>query len=236
MRKAPPTGGQGDSGAAAGGGAAIRWDEVGRTGNGTMAGVIQFDRDQALDQAMLTFWRLGFSGTSIQALEAATGLGRGSLYNSFGGKEQLFIAGLDRYWHSVGSDRLRALGAPDPFDAMKNFLDTVVTQMGDVTRPRGCLFTNTSLEYPTASDAVLRVVAERMGVMEARLHGVLLAAREQRRIDPGADPRALARFYLGVVKGLGVLHKIHGDATMLADIARVAMTAWPHPPGKPARR
>jgi hypothetical protein len=61
---------------------------------------------------------------------------------------------------------------------------------------------------------------------------VLRRAQAEGRLDPAADARALARFYLGVAKGIGVLHKVFGDAAALRDIVRIAMSKWPHRAGK----
>lgn len=57
----------------------------------------EFDSDQALDRCLDLFWAKGFAGVSISDLEAATGLGRQSLYSAFGNKETLFGAVLERY-------------------------------------------------------------------------------------------------------------------------------------------
>ena len=57
-----------------------------------MAGIKQFDRHEVLDRAMAVFWKRGYEATSIQDLLEATGINRGSLYATFGNKQQLFLA------------------------------------------------------------------------------------------------------------------------------------------------
>ncbi len=59
-----------------------------------MARPREFDRDQVVDRAVDVFWRKGFEATSIRDLVEATGLNRGSLYNTFGDKAGLFEAAL----------------------------------------------------------------------------------------------------------------------------------------------
>src|SRR5919202_1981749 len=56
-----------------------------------------FDPDDALDRAMAAFWDAGFAGTSLDALGAATGLNRPSLYLAFGDKRALYRAAMRRY-------------------------------------------------------------------------------------------------------------------------------------------
>jgi TetR/AcrR family transcriptional regulator, transcriptional repressor for nem operon len=199
-----------------------------------MAGIKQFDHDSVVDRAMMLFWRRGYGATSIQDLEKATRLGRGSLYNAFGDKQGLFVAALKRYETTVGLERIRQLSNPDPYRAIEGFLDILVTQMSEPSRPRGCLHTNTTLEFPNAPDEVLRIIAERTAGIEGAIYAVLRRAQAEGMLDPAADARALARFYLGVAKGITVLHKVFGDASALRDIAKVAMSKWPSPPAKRA--
>ena len=56
-----------------------------------MAGVRQFDEQQAYAAALEVFWTKGFRATSMLDLATATGVQRGSLYHAYGGKEQLFL-------------------------------------------------------------------------------------------------------------------------------------------------
>ena len=53
-----------------------------------------YDEGEVLDRAAATFLRAGYEGTSIEELVGATGLHRGSLYQAFGSKRGLFLAGL----------------------------------------------------------------------------------------------------------------------------------------------
>jgi TetR/AcrR family transcriptional repressor of nem operon len=201
-----------------------------------MVGTRQFDQDTVVERAMMLFWRRGYGGTSIQHLEKATRLRRGSLYNAFGDKQGLFVAALKRYESTVGQERIRQLSNPDPYRAIEGFLDTLIAQMSEPTRPRGCLHTNTSLEFPNAPDEVLRAVTERTAGIEGAIYVVLRRAQAEGRLDPRADARALARFYLGIAKGIGVLHKVFGDASALRDIVKIAMSRWPYPAGKRSAR
>jgi AcrR family transcriptional regulator len=201
-----------------------------------MAGIRQFDQDAVVERAMMTFWQLGYGATSIHNLERATKLRRGSIYNAYGDKQGLFIAALERYQETIGQERFKHLSHRDPYLAIKHFLTALVDQMSDHRRPRGCLHTNTSLEFPGAPDAVLRMIAEHTSNVENTIYAVLQRAKKNGSLGPAADTRALARFYLAVAKGIGVLHKIYGDPLMLRDIVDVAMRAWPTPAGKKTRR
>ena len=192
-----------------------------------LAGVKQFDSDTVIDRAMIHFWRVGYGATSIQDLEKATKLRRGSLYNAFGDKEGLFIAALKRYDSTVGSKRIEQLSNPDPYRAIGGFLNALVEQLSKPGRPRGCLHTNTSLEIPGAPDSVLRIIADRTSAIETAIYSVLREAKKHGVIAHAADIRALARFYLGVAKGITVLHKLYGNTAMLRDIVKIAMSKWP---------
>lgn len=57
-----------------------------------------YDPQAALQQATDTFWRSGYSGTSLDEIGAATGMNRPSLYAAFGDKHTLYLKALEHYW------------------------------------------------------------------------------------------------------------------------------------------
>src|SRR5215208_5043354 len=57
-----------------------------------------YDPDAAMTQAIRTFWKAGYSGTSLDDLGGATGMNRPSLYAAFGDKRTLYLKALEHYW------------------------------------------------------------------------------------------------------------------------------------------
>src|SRR5690349_15255285 len=64
---------------------------------------------------MEVFWERGYEATSIGDLVERLGVGRQSLYDTFGDKHALYVAALDRYTqqHGGGSS-LPSLAGPAP--------------------------------------------------------------------------------------------------------------------------
>ncbi len=190
-----------------------------------MAGVKQFDRKAVLDRAALAFWRSGYEATSIQDLESATGLGRGSLYNAFGDKQALFLEVLERYAATEAAAALCALDDPDAYTGLSRTLRSHVARMHNPDRPRGCLFTNTCAG--ARGDPVDAFISQGVRTMEFGFEAAFIRARNAGQLDPSADPRRLARFYCAVMQGIAVLHRASADRQTLEDVIEGALAAWP---------
>ena len=61
---------------------------------------ITFDKDPALEAAMLLFWERGFEGTSMANLTQVMELNPSSIYAAFGDKHRLFN------WQWIGTSPL----------------------------------------------------------------------------------------------------------------------------------
>ena len=59
----------------------------------------EFNPDDAVEKAMQVFLHKGYEATSMEDLLEAMDLNRGSLYDTFGDKRQLFLKVIDRYCH-----------------------------------------------------------------------------------------------------------------------------------------
>jgi TetR/AcrR family transcriptional regulator, copper-responsive repressor len=67
---------------------------------GAMGRPKNFSREEVLEKAMPVFWKHGFSDTTLQDLERATGVNKSGLYTEFRDKEDLFVACLLYYLES----------------------------------------------------------------------------------------------------------------------------------------
>ena len=175
---------------------------------------------------MTVFWRNGYQATSIQDLVEATRVNRGSLYTTFGDKRGLFLAVLDRYAERFFQPMMADLSDPDPRRAIERMFESIIRRTSDSRWPRGCLYTNTSLECPGAGDEIGRKIAELVAQQESAIYQVVRQAQADGLIGRKEDARALARFFVGVAHGLNVVNKAASDPAMLKDMVRVAMRVW----------
>ncbi|MEM7591982.1 MAG: TetR/AcrR family transcriptional regulator [Cyanobacteria bacterium P01_A01_bin.83] len=191
-----------------------------------MAGVKQFNQEEVLDKAMEVFWRKGYEGTSVRDLTIATGLGKGSLYGAFGDKEQLFLAVLDRYADKFMAEIVQQLNNSDSERAIEGMLEVAIARMSNPIYPRGCLHANTSVGMSGKSEAIERKIAESFGGWETAIYSVLRKAQAEGKLSPEQDIRALARFFVAVALGMGVLNKTFADPSVIRDVAKVALGFW----------
>lgn len=188
-----------------------------------MAKPIQFDRARALERAMHLFWRQGYHGTSISDLEEATGLLRGSLYNTFGSKDDLYLEALDCYEQHVIAPRLARLDPQDPAGSVRRMFDAMVERMTDPKQPSGCLFTHASTSVESLPRSIQRRIGMAVASQERALEDALRAAQRAQRLTPAVDARALARALLALIQGMGVLSSVSLDRGILQDAASSAV-------------
>src|SRR4051812_45100840 len=99
-----------------------------------------FDRDAALDRAMLLFWEHGYEATSLSQLTSAMGISPPSLYAAFGDKQALFLETVERYITRGGADAEALMGdAKTAREAIARFLEASAAKLTDPKFPRGCM-------------------------------------------------------------------------------------------------
>lgn len=167
-----------------------------------------FDETQALEAAMLQFWKNGYAATSMQTLEDATGLKRPSLYNAFGNKRALFEKALELYLSSVISAIFEAIdAAPTAKAAVEAALNGAIALHFEETHPGGCMVVLSVLEscqHEAATRALLnQAVAQLKDGLERRFE----RARAEKELPETADCTALADAIVSMVAGLLVLAK-----------------------------
>ncbi|MEU1371965.1 TetR/AcrR family transcriptional regulator [Streptomyces sp. NPDC005803] len=169
----------------------------------------QFDPETAVEQAMQVFWRRGYSGTSPQCLIDTLGIGKGSLYNAFGGKRQLFDLALRHYLdaHAAAMDALLEESGPVK-ERLRGTLHLLAdTDFADPER-RGCLAMNTAMEFGHDDAALAAMVREMLDRTDRTLQALLEEGQRAGDITLERDARDLAALLLNTVTGLRVMARI----------------------------
>jgi AcrR family transcriptional regulator len=190
---------------------------------------LSFDRDAALEQAMLLFWRHGYETTSISDLTQAMGITAPSLYTAFGDKRRLFLEAASRYAGDPEAGSIAIDDARTAYDAACSILNGAVVAFTGKTTPPGCLLASATASGSPGSADVQAIIAGYRQRICARL-----CARIERDVTMGllpndTDAAALAALVVTVVQGLSVLARDGVERAALSRIAEASLNAWPSP-------
>ena len=124
-----------------------------------MARPYSFDPKTALEAAMHVFWRDGYDLASLSDLQNAMGIQRGSLYQEFGSKKQLFLRAFDLYVAQFVDPGITMLSEADcpGSERIKRFFDMI-----PANEKRGCLLCNSAAGSAGTDDDVRLVVSTQL--------------------------------------------------------------------------
>jgi AcrR family transcriptional regulator len=188
----------------------------------------EFDREAALEDAMLLFWRKGFAATSMNDLCDAMDVRSPSLYAAFGSKEALYLEAVEHYVQTIGPSvwDMLAEGATARAGVESLLRAGADTLPKARTKPAGCMAMLSAVgdEWPAMiTDAVRKVRLEVLNQLRARLQ----AAVADGELATGTDIDGLSRFYLSVFQGMAIQARDGAGRAELRAAAAAAMAAWP---------
>ncbi len=168
----------------------------------------QFDVEQALDKAVMTFWSRGYEATSMQVLQEEMGINRQSLYNTFGSKHNLFLSALRHYHENVIVKNFeRLFTAPSPKKAIRYYFRQRIMDIDNPFVIDGCLVTNSLTELGLFDEEVNKQTRKTLDFMENAFYQAVKRAQAQGEIDPAKDAKLLATQLLNNAQGLFVMSK-----------------------------
>ena len=97
---------------------------------------VGFDKDAALEAAMLLFWKRGYEGASMADLTEAMRLNPSSIYAVFGDKHSLFALAVKRYMDSRAQYATKALEEPTLKRVIRALFESTVAFLTSPGHPR----------------------------------------------------------------------------------------------------
>jgi TetR/AcrR family transcriptional regulator, transcriptional repressor for nem operon len=190
-----------------------------------MARTKEFDPDAALQRALELFWERGYEATSMSDLVEHLGIGRASLYATFGSKHDLYVRALARYNEAQDPNPVELLSQPGPaLPAVRSLIERYADEATRDGRQRGCMVVNAATELVPGDEQVARFVESSWTSLESALTSALIRARAQGEHSPEADPRTLARFVLVLLQGMRVIGKSSATPDRVRDAAAQALS------------
>jgi AcrR family transcriptional regulator len=194
---------------------------------------LSFDRDAALEQAMLLFWRHGYEATSLSDLRSAMGVTQPSIYTAFGDKKQLFLEAVRRYLSGPVTSQGIIEGAATAREAADGLLQAAAIGFTRADTPPGCLLASSAISCSAEAADVQAELAGLRRTIEAQLRGRLEHAVRSGELSADTDAEALAGHVMAVMQGMSTLARDGASREKLMRIADSVMSAWPGKPSRP---
>jgi TetR/AcrR family transcriptional regulator, transcriptional repressor for nem operon len=188
----------------------------------------KFVEDDVVASAGETFAHNGYGATTVDDLMKATGLGKQSLYNTFGGKRGLFLKALLASTAEAIAAVNEALAGPDstPLERIKAQMLKVALVLSDDDR-QGTLFTKATVELGHRDTDVAASALEGFTRLEGIYCQCIIDAQRSGEIASDADPHALAAYFVAVTRGMEVLATAGVGRAKLTAIATTSLAALP---------
>jgi TetR/AcrR family transcriptional regulator, transcriptional repressor for nem operon len=185
-----------------------------------------FDPDVALERARNLFWRRGYDGTGISELEAELGIGRKSLYDTFGSKRELFLRALGQYTDTV-IQRI-CDGLQDPGHAPLENLERVLRKLQEHHGSPGgigCLLGVAMAQAGSDDPELAALLRGYLRKLEVAFEHTLQGAQREGAVAADVHARDAARNLVALVQGMALIGRITDTPTVQRSAVRAALQA-----------
>ncbi|MEU5345859.1 MULTISPECIES: TetR/AcrR family transcriptional regulator [unclassified Streptomyces] len=185
-----------------------------------------FDRETALEKAILAFWEHGYEATSVSDLTQVMGIGAPSLYAAFGDKRSLFDEVVREYGERYSSFGDRALAEePTARAAVERMLREAAAEYTEPGRPHGCLVIHaaTNCTTPEVGESLRERRNADIAAIESRIRAGVAAGE----LPADFDAAALARHTGAMIQGMSQQARDGATKRELEALAELAMRIWP---------
>jgi TetR/AcrR family transcriptional repressor of nem operon len=168
-----------------------------------------FNRDDVLHKAKDLFWQKGYHATSIQNIVDSLGISRSSLYETFGGKKQLFDESLKLYCSNNKEDVKQFLASQTEVkQAFRTLFEKAISESLDDHGAKGCFVVNSTTELADKDDDIKKELVRNNVDFEKIFYDFLLVGQQSGNIPEGKELKTISNLIYILFSGIKVVAKI----------------------------
>jgi len=167
----------------------------------------QFDRQEVVERAAEIFWEQGYAATGITELVEHLGIGRQSLYNTYGDKRSLYLEALRFYFDGRVRLAREIFDRPGPRLERLGELLVAIVEADTACGHPGCLLGNTLAEFGARDPGIEETVGLYLDRFRGLMQDLLEEAQRLGELAEEASPADLARSLLVMSQGLHLLNQ-----------------------------
>lgn len=184
-----------------------------------------FEPNKKLFKAMELFWYKGFENTSMSDLKTHLGLSTQSIYDTFGGKENLYLQTLELFYgNSVEGLKLTLNSKEDASlpEIKLHFLLSYRMQIDDENKA-SCYIANTSLELGLLNKEAQIQSIKFFSMLKEAFKFAISNAIKKGEVSKDKNPEQLAWYLTNAISGLGVLNRAGADKERILDVINATL-------------
>ncbi|WP_461335451.1 TetR/AcrR family transcriptional regulator [Bradyrhizobium embrapense] len=186
-----------------------------------MARPKEFIAEEALDAAIRVFREHGYEGTSAEMLVRTLGIGRQSLYDTFGDKWQLYLAAVQRYAARETAAHLSALASqPRAVDGLRAMVERAVDDAAEA-----CLGVNSICEFGTGKPELATIRDNAGRALSKAIVARIREAQAQGDVAAEIDPSSATEFLHASFAGIRIAARGGAGQRRLRALGQLAMRA-----------
>lgn len=175
------------------------------------------------------FWVQGYAATSIQDLVEHLGIGKRSLYDTYGSKEDLFLEALDLY-RSQTKEVLQILRtAPSMREAIRELYFRRIEFVSSPNGWRGCLMTNTAIELAPHDARIRSKINDMLMDTENGFYCAIRRGQKNGEFSKTLNARKTAVYLTQSVLGFNAFAKLSPGKRRLRETAEITLSVLDRP-------
>ena len=185
----------------------------------------EFDQDIAIERAMALFCEKGYAATSMRDLVSHLEISSSSLYNTFGGKDALFLLALRRHSQRERKMFLQVLESEgDPRDTLAELFYVLIDSLLANQLPGGSITLKASAELENQKPEVAAIVLEHSQDANQILTDFLTRAAEKGQINLQHPAQDIACYIQFNIYTLNFLVKVNRDRASLENYVKIVLS------------
>jgi len=178
-----------------------------------MSKVAKFDREEVIQKATNLYWGKGYHGTSMRNLQTAIDLRPGSIYATFGSKDNLFKESIQYYANKTGEVLETCLDETNsPLEGLKLFIRKLVIENLEGKPSCMCMIVKSISELTDADNKELLDEAKLLlANVENKFAEIITEAIELGEINSDKDAKELASYVQIQIIGLRTYARVNSN-------------------------
>ena len=185
-----------------------------------MARPREFDIDIAKNNAMNVFWAKGYANTSLDDLLSSMQIGKGSFYQAFKSKHNLYLLTLELYKDYMIDYTKSIMSGKKGLKAIHSLFETMIEEMYAGKIKKGCFLCNAAVENSGRDSQVNILTSTGFNNFIKVLIPAIEEAQKKGEISKEHDPRDIANWLFNTAYGLTILAKSNIKKSTLKMIAK----------------